>query len=79
MEHYNKEICQEMINMYIEAEKAVLTGQRYRIGSRELERANLSEIVKNRMIWERRLVDLNTGGGSTIKRKKIRGIIPRDL
>ncbi len=37
-----------MINLYIEAEKAVLTGKRYRIGTRELERENLSEIRKAR-------------------------------
>lgn len=64
-----------MINLYIEAEKSVLTGKRYKIGTRELERENLSEIRKARAEWEQRLKDLDNGG----KRRKIRGIIPRDL
>lgn len=64
-----------MINLYIEAEKAVLTGKRYKIGTRELERENLSEIRKARAEWEQRLKDLDNGG----KRRKIRGVIPRDL
>ena len=34
-----------MINLYIEAEKAVLTGKRYRIGTRELEKR---ELIGNR-------------------------------
>ena len=64
-----------MINLYIEAEKAVLTGKRYRIWTRELERENLSEIRKARADWEQKLKDLENGG----KRRKIRGFIPRDL
>ena len=64
-----------MINLYIEAEKTVLTGKRYRIGTRELERENLSEIRKARADWEQKLKDLENGG----KRRKIRGFIPRDL
>ncbi len=69
------EECKEMINLYIEAEKAVLTGKRYRIGSRELERENLAEIIKARKNWEQRLLIIQNGG----KKRKIRGIIPRDL
>lgn len=64
-----------MIGLYIEAEKSVLTGKRYRIGARELERENLSEIRKARAEWEQRLKDLDNGG----KRRKIRGFIPRDI
>jgi hypothetical protein len=67
--------CKTMVSLYIEAEKAVITGKKYRIGTRELERENLSEIRKARAEWEQRLKDLENGG----KRRKIRGIIPRDL
>lgn len=34
----------ERLNAYYEAELAVLSGQRYKIGTRELERADLEEI-----------------------------------
>ena len=60
--------CKTMISLYIEAEKAVITGKKYRIGTRELERENLSEIRKARAEWEQRLKDLENGG----KRRKIR-------
>lgn len=40
------EITQQRLNMYREAERAVLLGQSYTIGNRSLTRANLSEIRK---------------------------------
>ena len=45
---HSMETCKEMINSYLEAEKAVLTGQSYKIGTRELTRADLPEIIKAR-------------------------------
>ena len=36
----------ERLRQYVEAEKAVLSGQSYTIGNRQLTRANLSEIRK---------------------------------
>ena len=52
---YSVETCKEMINSYIEAEKSVLLGQSYKIGSRELTRADLTEIIKARQLWEHNL------------------------
>lgn len=72
---FKKEECKQMIDLYIEAEKSILTGKRYRIGTRELEREDLDDVVKHRVEWERRLQILENGG----KSRKIRGIIPRDL
>jgi hypothetical protein len=54
-----------MIDLYVEAEKAILTGQSYSIGNRSLTRANLTEIRNARSEWEQRLVNLtikNRGG-----------------
>ena len=34
------------LRMYLDAERAVLSGQSYQIGNRQLTRANLSEIRK---------------------------------
>lgn len=72
---FTKEECKQMIDLYIEAEKSILTGKRYRIGTRELEREDLDDVVKHRVEWERRLQILENDG----KSRKIRGIIPRDL
>ena len=69
------EECKEMIALYIEAEKAVLTGKRYRIGTRELERVDLDEIVENRVKWGNRLRALQNGGKTRI----IRRIVPTDM
>ena len=52
---FTKEECKQMIDLYIEAEKSILTGKRYRIGTRELEREDLDDVVKHRVEWERRL------------------------
>lgn len=71
----NKDEIISMINLYIEAEKAVLTGKEYRIGTRELRREDLEEIRKGRMEWEYRLKAFKNGG----KTRKIRRIIPTDL
>lgn len=72
---YDKEHCYEMLQLYIGAEKAVLTGQSYKIGNRELTRANLSEIIKEREKWETRYAIANNGG----KKRKMYGVLPRDL
>jgi hypothetical protein len=44
-----------MLNLYIEAEKAVLLNQSYKINDRVFTRANLEEITRNREIWETKL------------------------
>ncbi len=46
------------LQMYLEAERAVLSGQSYQIGNRQLTRANLSEI--------RKAIDDLIAGGATL-------------
>jgi hypothetical protein len=41
----------EMLAQYIAAETAVLSGQRFRMGERELTRADLAEIRAGRREW----------------------------
>ncbi|WP_295157160.1 DUF6148 family protein [Selenomonas sp. AE3005] len=48
----------ERLKLYLEAEKAVLTGQSYTIGNRTLTRANLSSI--------RAAIDSLIAGGAVI-------------
>lgn len=45
----------EMLALYIAAEKAVLKGQAFRMGERQLTRADLTKIVEGRKEWERRV------------------------
>ena len=45
----------QMLMGWIEAEKAVMTGQEYRIGSRTLRRANLPEIGERIKYWSAEL------------------------
>lgn len=44
--------AQEMLNLYIEAEIAVLGGQSFRMGERQLTRADLERIQAGRREWE---------------------------
>ena len=53
------ETAQTMLNLYIEAEKAVLLNQSYKINDRTFTRANLDEITRNRTIWEQKVSKLN--------------------
>ena len=72
---HSMETCKEMINSYLEDEKAVLTGQSYKIGTRELTRADLPEIIKARQEWEYNLTLAQNGG----KRKQSVQVLIRDL
>lgn len=72
---YKKEFVQERINMWLDAEAAIATGQSYKIGSRELRRADLAEIRKQIEFWEGKLEELERPGGL---RRTFRAV-PRDL
>lgn len=47
----------EMRDLYLAAEAAVLTGQRFRLGDRDVTRADLAQIIAGRKEWERRVAD----------------------
>ncbi len=57
----------DMLDLYIAAEKAVLSGKSYTIAGRALTRENLSEIREGRQEWERRVANeqARTSGGSS--------------
>lgn len=71
---YTKDEVIEMIHEYTKAERAVLTGKSYRIGTRELTRLNVDEIRKGRAYWENELAKINSKG-----RIKVRRGVPRNL
>ena len=66
--------AREMYLLWIEAEKAAMTGQEYRIGSRFLRRADLGEIRRSIKYWKDELASLEG-----VSRIKVRQIIPRDM
>jgi hypothetical protein len=65
--------ARNMLALYIDAEKVVLTGQSYTIKDRTLSRANLKEIRAGRSEWAAKVQRLEHGGGIRTRR-----VIPRD-
>lgn len=47
------EKAKEMLDSWLEAEKAVMSGQSYTIGSRSITKANLLEIRKSVQYWSK--------------------------
>lgn len=45
----------EMYQLYLDAEKKILLGQSVRFGERLLTRADLAEVRKGRIEWERKM------------------------
>ncbi len=57
----------DMLNLYIAAEAAVLSGQEFRLGDRTLRRADLAEIRTGRREWQSLVNSENArSGGATI-------------
>ncbi len=72
------DMYQKRLNEYLAAEEAILSGaQSYRIGSRQLQRGDLSKIADMIAYLERQLAAAkaeSSGQG----RNKVFGIVPRD-
>lgn len=67
--------AKSMLESYLKAEQAILTGQEYSMNGLRLRRADLSEIRKGREYWQNEVDKLESGvGGMRVKR-----IIPRDI
>ena len=70
------ETAKEHLQAFLEAEIAVATGQSYRIGSRSLTRANLSEIKERINFWKNEVERLESGRPKGIKQMRV---VIRDL
>ena len=70
------EEAKEMYELYSIAEKAILTGQEYRIGSRFVKRADLAEVSRQRKYW-RKEMDYNNPSVD-VGRRKVRRTVIRD-
>ncbi len=70
------EEAKEMYRMWLDAEKAVSTGQSYKIGTRSLTRVNMDEIRKQQNYWLGEIAKLESGrsGGARVFRA-----VPRDF
>ncbi|MGL4566927.1 MAG: DUF6148 family protein [Fusobacteriaceae bacterium] len=70
------EVAKQNLEMWLAAERAVTTGQSYKIGSRELTRVSAKEIRESIRYWQGYISRLETGrkrGAMTMR------IIPRDI
>lgn len=67
--------AKESLRIWLEAERAVATGQSYKIGTRSLTRANLSDIAGRIAFWRAEIAKLESGRqGARVMR-----VIPRDF
>lgn len=67
--------ARENLTRWLEAEKAVATGQSYRIGTRSLTRASLKEITDRIRFWRNEIDRLERGTqGARVFRA-----VPRDF
>lgn len=67
--------AQAQLNAYLAAETAVLSGQKYEIAGRTLQRANLAEIQAGITSWDARVkqLSLRAGGYSRTRTICVRG------
>lgn len=68
------ERAKKHLEAWLEAELSVSTGQSYRLGTRQLQRANLSEIRQQIQYWRSEIAKLEGRG-----RRNVTRVIPRDL
>lgn len=69
------EEARENLRMWLDAEKAVASAQSYKIGGRNLTRANLSDITDRIKYWRNEIEKLESGRtGARVMRA-----VPRDL
>lgn len=66
------------LDLWLEAEMAVATGQSYTIGTRSLTRANLFQIREEIKMWEQKVEGLEAIELRKGKRRVMR-VVPRDL
>ena len=75
---FSKDLCARKLNIWLEAEEAVATGQSYQIGTRMLTRADLKQIRAEMEYWAAKLTEAEaaekTGG-----RNRLYHFVPRDV
>lgn len=54
---FSKRICEQQVNIWLEAERAIATGQSYQIGTRMLTRADLKAVREELEYWAGKLAE----------------------
>lgn len=54
---FDKETCKRKLKVWMDAEEAIATGQRYQIGTRMLTRADLEAVRKEMEYWAAKLAE----------------------
>lgn len=75
---FSKSLCEKKLEVWLAAEEAVATGQKYQIGTRMLTRADLAEIRKEMEYWGQKLQEAEAeekAGG----RNRMYRFCPRDV
>ena len=74
-----KEIAEQNLAQWINASIATASGQSYKIGSRQIERAHAAEIRNMIDYWQKQLARFNTEVVKSLNTNRIFRVIPRDL
>lgn len=74
MSYYTLDTAKTHLQAWLDAELAISTGQSYKIGSRELRRADLKEVREQILFWRNEVARLSGRGNRRVMR-----IVPRDL
>jgi len=78
MPAWTLEEARARLQMWLDAEAAVATGQSYQIGTRNLTRANLNQIREEIQMWRREVVRLESQqNGKSFPRS--RRVVLRDI
>ena len=75
---FSKKICEQQVNIWLEAERAIATGQSYQIGTRMLTRADLKAVREELEYWAGKLAEAESeeqNGGSI----RAYHFVPRDV
>lgn len=75
---FSKELCKERLNIWLEAEKAIATGQSYQIDDRRLTRADLYDVRKEMEYWAGRLAEAEAEEKNAGRNRVFR-VVPRDM
>lgn len=70
--------CIERLEIWLEAEAAIASGQSYMIDNRRLERANLAQVREQIKFWQNELTKAEAAANGRSRRRTMR-IVPRDL
>jgi len=70
--------CEERLQLWLNAEAAIATGQSYLIDGRRLERANLAQVREQIKFWKREFAAAQARANGKSRRRAVR-IVPRDL